>query len=84
MKQISILLICVLAFSCTDAYQSKLTGFGQKFRVDILNCDGSISDSFVSSGKVHSSGQSDGYYFQDSKTESLIEVSGNIIISELK
>ena len=77
----SLLLLSVL--SCTDAQQAKIGGYGDRFKVELLNCDGTITHSWTSSGKVSNSENSDGYYFNDEKTGTLIEVSGNVIITRL-
>jgi hypothetical protein len=78
-----LIFISVLAFSCTDAQQAKMGGFGDRFKVEIVNCDGSITHSWISSGKVISEQGSDGYYFNDEKTGKLIEISGNVIITKI-
>ena len=66
--------------SCTDATMSKMGGYGDKFTVKVVSCDTIIT--YHSTGKVISEDHSDGYYFTDSKTGKLIEVSGNIIIEQ--
>lgn len=82
MKKLFLLSITLLGFaSCTDAQQSKLGAFGDKFKVELVNCDGTITHSWVSTGKVSNSENSDGYYFNDEKTGTLIEISGNVIIT---
>ena len=77
----AILLFSIL--SCTDAQQAKLGAYGDTFKVEIVNCDGTITHSWISSGKVSNSENSDGYFFNDIKSGTLIEVSGNIIITKL-
>lgn len=79
---LTILLISFLA-SCTDATQAKIGGLGDEFKIEVLNCDGSVTHYWISSGKVRSEANSDGYYFMDKNTNKLIEVSGNIIITKL-
>ena len=69
--------------SCTDAQQAKIGALGDRFRVDLINCDGTITHTWNSTGKVSNSSNSDGYYFNDEKTGTLIEVSGNVIITRL-
>ena len=69
--------------SCTDAQQAKIDAFGGKFKVEIVNCDGSVTKSWISTGRVANSESSDGYYFNDEKTGALIEVSGSVIITKL-
>ena len=84
MKKIYLLLVVIaLLASCTDAEQAKIGGLGDKFHVQVINCDGSITHQWISSGKVLTEEKSDGYYFMDSKTGKLIEVSGNVIITKL-
>lgn len=82
-KLILILFVLFSILSCTDAQQAKLGGYGDRFKVEVLNCDGSVTHSWTSSGKVSNSENSDGYYFNDEKTGTLIEVSGSIIITKL-
>lgn len=81
-----IFFIAVLSFgltSCTDAQMSKIGGYGDDFKVEIVNCDGTVTKSWISSGKVLSEKESDGYYFQDKESGKLIEVTGNLIITKL-
>ena len=68
--------------SCTDAYRSKMGGYGDEFKVEILNCDGTVAREWISSGKVLSEEHSDGYYFKDKETGKLIEVTGRLIITK--
>ena len=78
---IIVLFIVLVMGSCTDAKRSKLMGLGSKFKVEMLNCDGSVARTWVSSGKVSSEARSDGYYFEDEKTGKLIEVTGRLVIT---
>jgi len=87
-KRIITLLLIVLSsiyllISCTDAQRSKMGGYGDEFKVELLNCDGTVARQWVSSGKVISEQNSDGYYFSDKKTNTLIEVTGVLIITKL-
>jgi hypothetical protein len=77
-----LVVIALLAFGCTDAYQAKLGGYGDKYSIELLGCDGTVLRSWVSSGKVSSEANSDGYFFMDSQTGKLIEVSGTLIITK--
>ena len=84
MKKLSLIVFSVaILFSCTDAERAKLGGYGDKFKVELVNCDGTITHSWVSSGKVLSEKGSDGYYFNDDTTGALIEVTGTLIITKL-
>jgi len=78
-----IVLIATFCVSCTDARQAKIGGYGDNFRVDLINCDGTITHSWISTGKVLSEETSDGYYFFDANSKELIEVTGNLIITRL-
>ena len=68
--------------SCTDAKRAKWGGLGDKFKVEMINCDGTVARTWVSSGKVLSEANSDGYYFEDEKTGKLIEVTGRLVITK--
>ena len=83
MKKIAIFIISMSLLSCTDAYKAKVGGLGDRFKVELINCDGSITHKWVSSGKVESENNSDGYYFMEEKTNKLIEVTGTLIITKL-
>lgn len=76
--------IILLVASCTDSRRSKVFGYGDKFKVELVNCDGTVTNSWISTGKVLSENNTDGYYFTDSKTGALIEVAGTLIITEIK
>jgi len=85
MKKVIMVAITLLALnSCTDAGRAKIGALGDKFQISIVNCDGSITHTWTSTGKVANNSQSDGYFFNDEKTGTLIEVSGNVIIEKLK
>jgi hypothetical protein len=84
MKNTAFLIAVAFALtSCTDSNKAKLTGYGSEHKVEVINCDGSITHRWISSGKVQSESNSDGYYFNDKETGNLIEVTGNIIITQL-
>ena len=68
--------------SCTDAQRSKIGGLGDEFKVEMINCNGTVARSWISSGKVSSEANSDGYYFKDKKTGKLIEVTGRLVITK--
>ena len=68
--------------SCTDAQRSKIGGLGNEFKVEMINCDGTVARSWISSGKVSSESNSDGYYFKDKETGKLIEVTGRLVITK--
>ena len=82
-KFIGFLIIASFLFSCTDAKRAKFGGLGDEFKVELVNCDGSVTKSWISTGKVSSEQNSDGYYFKDKDTGKLIEVTGTLIITKL-
>ncbi len=73
-------MLALMTFSCTDAERSKYGGLGSNFDVSLVNCDGTITHKWTSSGKVLSEESSDGYYFKEKGTGKLIEVTGSLII----
>lgn len=83
-KVIALAFALSLLTACTDAKTQRIWSRGTQFQIELINCDGSVSHSWVSTGKVESSDTSDGYYFEDAATGSLIEVSGTVIISVYK
>ena len=70
--------------SCTDATRAKFGGYGDDFKVELVNCDGTITHTWISSGKVASEANSDGYFFKEKSTGILVEVTGTLIITKLK
>ena len=82
-KLIFISFILFFAFSCSDAQKARREGRGSEFRIEMLNCDGAVARSWISTGKVRSEQNSDGYYFMDKATGLLVEVTGSIIITQI-
>lgn len=81
MKKLFLLASILLLFSCTDAQQAKIGGLGDQFKIEILSSNtGEVIKTYYSTGKVLSEGGSDGYYFMDSNTGELTEISGGILI----
>ena len=84
MKNLLLVSSLILFFyACTDAKKAKIGGFGSKFQIEMLNCDGSVARTWISSGKVSSEQNSDGYYFMEEGTDRLIEVTGRLIITKI-
>ena len=88
MKKLHVLLAVVIVIvfaglaSCTDATRSKLGGYGNQFKVEMVSCDGTTTHQWISTGKVISEEYSDGYYFTDAASDRLIEVTGNLNITK--
>ena len=82
-KLILLSFILFFSFSCSDAHKAKRLGRGSEFRIEMLDCDGAVARSWISTGKVRSEQNSDGYYFMDKATGLLVEVTGSIIITQI-
>lgn len=67
---------------CTDATKAKFGGLGDEFKVEMINCDGTVARTWISTGKVSSEANSDGYYFMEKGTDKLIEVTGRVVITK--
>ena len=72
----------LLSSGCTDAYSSKVGGLGSEHKVELYS-GGVLVRSWISTGKVLSSEQSDGYFFRDKETKVNVEVSGTIVITRI-
>ena len=84
MKRLLFISLTILfCFSCSDARKAKKFGRGSEFRIEMLNCDGTVARSWISTGKVQSGLSTEGYYFIDKATGLLVEVTGNIIITQI-
>ena len=77
-------IIIFFCFSCSDAAKAKFSGYGSEFKVEMISCDGNIIRTWISTGKVSSEQDSDGYYFMEKGTDKLIEVTGDLIITKLE
>ena len=82
-KLILLSFILFFTFSCSDAKKARIKGRGSEFTIEMLNCDGTVARSWISTGKAKSERNSDGYYFMDKATGLLVEVTGNIIITQI-
>lgn len=83
MKKVLLVCICLAAaFSasaCTDSRRARLFSYGDNAAVKCWSGGVVIYDG-LSTGKVISEENSDGYSFLDSKTDKYMEVSGNCVI----
>lgn len=81
MKQlISMVALLFLFVGCTDAQLGKIGALGDSAKVECWS-GGKMIYSGVSSGKISSESNSDGYNFVDTKTNKFMEVSGNCVIT---
>lgn len=69
----------VLLTACTDAKIGKFKALGAAGHVKCYSGDTLIYEG-DSTGKISNSHESDGYYFIDKVTKSMVEVSGNCVI----
>ena len=81
-KYIIASIIALLICSCTDASRARITGYGDEYKVEMYS-GGQMVRSWTASGKVHSEEGSDGYFFNDKATGKLIEVAGDVVITQL-
>ena len=79
MKKILIGLFFLCLIGCTDAARKNLTTLGSPATVTCYSGGKVIYDG-VSTGKVVTESQSDGWRFVDSATNKLIRVSGDCVI----
>lgn len=73
-----ILLVCCLG--CTDADRSRMGAIGSKHHVELWSGGQKVKE-WTSTGKVLSEDSSDGYYFRDAKTQQLVRVTGDLVIT---
>lgn len=79
MKFLSVILVCLLAVSCTDGFKGKISSYGDSRSIECYS-GGKLIYSGTSTGKIESEQNSDGYFFVEKGTEKLLEVSGNCVI----
>lgn len=84
MKKFVCLMAIVVALSgCTDAGIAKMVSYGNTSLVQCYSGERLIYEG-TSTGKVSNESSSDGYFFEDSATGLLMEVSGNCVITTQK
>lgn len=81
-KLLFILVIGIALTSCTDAEKSQWGGLGDEHTIELYS-GGELVRTWTSTGKVESSGESDGYYFRDKECQCNVEVSGDIVITRI-
>ena len=64
---------------CTDAFKADIGGYGKEHRIRMYN-GGALVAEWVSTGKVESMSDSDGWQFMDKETRKLVRVGGDVII----
>ncbi len=82
MKKVFLLVILMIALvSCDNSTKAQYGAVGEDSKIELVNADGSVTHSWISSGKVRTEEGSDGYYFMDKTTEKLVRITGNVIIT---
>ena len=68
---------------CSASQRAKmpLSSYQYNYKVTLYS-GGKLISEWHTIGKVHSEGESDGYYFLDKQTNRLIEIAGDIIIEQ--
>ena len=79
-KIILFVFMAMIMFGCTDAQRGKLGAIGESAHVECYS-GGKLIYEGVSSGKISSEQNSDGYNFVDKETGKFMEVSGNCVIT---
>ena len=72
---------CLLFTGCTKAEYSQLTGFGKDYNISVYSGGQKIKE-FISSGKVLTEKESDGWFFMNKETGKLVRISGTVIVEE--
>lgn len=82
MKKVFLLVILMITLiSCRDSTVAQYAALGEDSKIELVNADGSVTHTWISSGKVRTEEASDGYYFMDRATGKLVRVTGNLIIT---
>lgn len=82
-KLILLIAICFTAVGCTDATRSNLMSYGKEHQITMYN-GGTMVRQWISSGKVQSLTDSDGWQFMDKATGKLVRVGGDVIIEVIE
>jgi hypothetical protein len=83
MKLMALLItVCLVSCGCTKANMSQFGGYGSDFNVTLYS-GGEAVRKWKSTGEVLAEEQSDGWYFMDSNTGSLVRVSGDVVVEQL-
>lgn len=81
-----IMLLFIIIFmgsiSCTDAGHSMIDENNDEYKVEMINCDGTVAREWISSSRAKSEPNRDSYHFIDKKTGEFIEVTGRIVITK--
>lgn len=79
MKYLIICAVLLATIGCTDSLRADIGSYGKRHRVTMYN-GGTLVRQWVSTGKVTSMSESDGWQFRCSETKKLVRVGGDVII----
>ena len=77
-----IILLLFTMNNCKDATIQQFRSLGCKHKIIQYGCDGKIINQWISTGNVSNEENSDGWYFKDSKTGKLVEITGILVIEQ--
>ena len=83
MKKIIVVMFVAMLLSlvsCTDAARAKIGALGSEHKVELYS-GGQLVRTWISTGKVLTEEHSDGYTFNDKKTNVLVRVSGTVVVT---
>ncbi len=81
-KTVVLLALALSLTACTDAARDKLTSYSSPARVQCYSGGNLIYDG-VSTGKLLETADSDGYNLRDNKTNDLVQVTGDCVVTYL-
>lgn len=79
LKVVVTVLALIVITSCTDAKVAKLKAYGSSGKITCYS-GGKVIYTGVSTGKIGTEEGSDGWYFMEQGTDSLVRVSGDCVI----
>ena len=81
MKMLSLIVLAATLVGCSDANMGKLGAYGKSRSIECWSGTKMIYKG-MSTGKIQSEANSDGYYFVEKGSGKLLEVSGNCILGK--
>lgn len=82
MKKLTIVaLLSILSMGCKDSQRAQFSALGKHHFITLYANDGKVIQQWESTGNVSNEKGSDGWYFEDSKTGLLVEVTGTLVIT---
>ena len=81
-KTLATVILLLSLVACKDATIAQLGALGSKHRITLYGATGTVIRQWESTGNVSNQQQSDGWYFEDSTTHKLVEVTGTLTIEQ--